>query len=66
MSGRPIKRTLRDAYLFESLGEVRALTERWLVTYNQERPHESLGRVPPLMFLPRPNTPVQSPFTVST
>ena len=46
--------------------EVRALTERWLVTYNQERPHESLGRVPPLMFLPRPNTPVQSPFAVST
>ncbi len=45
---------------------VRALTERWLVSYNQERPHDSLGRVPPLMFLPRPNTPMQSPFAVST
>ena len=63
---RSYRTEVLDAYLFESLGEVRALTERWLVTYNQERPHESLGRVPPLMFLPRPNTPVQSPFAVST
>ena len=53
-------------YLFESLAEVRAVTERWLVTYNQERPHDSLGRVPPLMFLPRPNMPAQFPFAVST
>ena len=63
---RSYRTEVLDAYLFESLGEVHALTERWLVTYNQERPHESLGRVPPLMFLPRPNTPVQSPFAVST
>lgn len=55
-----------DAYLVESLAEVRTLTERWLVVYNRERPHDSLGRVPPLTFLPRPNTPVQSPFAVST
>lgn len=55
-----------DAYLFDSLAEVRALTERWLVSYNQERPHDSVGRVPPLTFLPRLTLPEQSPFEVST
>ena len=63
---RSYRTEVLDAYLFDSLAEVRAVTDRWLVTYNQERPHESLGRVPPLMFLPRPNTPVQTPLAVST
>jgi putative transposase len=39
-----------DAYLFRSLSEVRMLTREWLRTYNEYRPHESLGRVPPAMF----------------
>ena len=63
---RSYRTEVLDAYLFESLAEVRALTERWLVSYNLERPHDSLGRVPPLMFLPRPITPVQSHLLVST
>lgn len=42
-----------------------ALTSQCLCTYNQERPHESLGRVPPLTFLPRPRPTVESPFEVS-
>ena len=63
---RSYRTEVLDAYLFESLAEVRALTERWLVTYNQEPPHDSLGRVPPLTFLPRPIAPMQSPLVVST
>ena len=63
---RSYRTEVLDVYLFESLAEVRALTERWLVAYNQERSYQSLGRVPPLMFLPRPNAPVQSPLAVST
>ena len=59
---RSYRTEVLDAYLFESLAEVRAVTERWLVTYNQERPHDSLGRVPPLTFLPRPTTAGQSLF----
>ena len=55
-----------DAYLFESLAEARALPERWFVSYNQEGPHQRLSRVPPLMFLPRPDRPVQSPLVLST
>ena len=34
--------------------------------YNTERPHDSLGRVPPLTFLPRPGALVESSFAVST
>ena len=42
-----------DAYVFESIEQVRAITESWLREYNEERPHDSLGRVPPLSFMPR-------------
>ena len=41
------------AHTFDSLAGVRELTTDWLVSYNTERPHDSLGRVPPLHFLPR-------------
>lgn len=45
-----------DAHLFSSLAEVRAITADWLPCYNTERPHDSLGEVPPLAFLPRPTS----------
>ena len=45
-----------DANVFRSLAEVRAITTDWLRRYNTERPHDSLGRVPPLTFLPRPTS----------
>jgi putative transposase len=45
-----------DAYVFESVEQVREITETWLHEYNEERPHDSLGRVPPLMFMRRPQT----------
>jgi hypothetical protein len=44
------------AHLFESIAELRVLTGAWLRIYNAERPHDSLGRVPPLTFLPRPSS----------
>ncbi len=59
-------RTYRDevlnAYVFTSLVEVRALTATFLTTYNTKRPHDSLGRVPPRTFLPRPTAPEESPY----
>jgi hypothetical protein len=43
-----------DAYVFETIEQVREITEDWLSEYNEERLHDSLGRVAPLTFMPRP------------
>jgi putative transposase len=51
-----------DAYVFNSLDQVREITEAWLPEYNKERPHDSLGRVPPLTFLPRQQLPAESTY----
>jgi len=63
---RTYREEVLDAYLFDSLEQVRAITEAWLTTYNTERPHDSLGQVPPLTFLPRPESVPKSTFAVST
>jgi putative transposase len=39
-----------DCYVFDSLQEVRDMTEDWLHRYNHQRPHRSLGRIPPVQF----------------
>jgi putative transposase len=62
---RTYRREVLDAHVFASLAEVRAITDDWLPTYNAERPHDSLGNVPPHTFLPRPTTPAQSRFRLS-
>ncbi len=45
-----------DAYLFSTLEQVRAITDRWLRDDNEYRPHASLGDIPPVQFLPRLTT----------
>ena len=39
-----------DVYVFESLRQVRQITRDWIHEYNEERPHDSLGKIPPAMF----------------
>ena len=63
---RSYRTEVLNAHLFESLAELRTLTDAWLWIYNGERPHDSLGRVPPLTFPPRPSAAGQSPFELST
>ena len=53
---RTYREEVLDAYLFDSLEQVREITELWIQEYNEERPHDSLGCVPPLTFMPRPAT----------
>ncbi len=36
-----------DAHLVDSLDQVREVTEQWLHTYNEIRPNDALGRIPP-------------------
>jgi putative transposase len=63
---RSYRHEVLDAHVFESIEDLRAITDEWLEDYNSERPHDSLGRVPPLIFLPRPDAPAESSFAVST
>lgn len=52
---RTYRTEVLDAWVFTALAEVRQVTEEWLEIYNTERPHRSLGRVPPRTYLPRAN-----------
>jgi transposase InsO family protein len=63
---RTYRDEMLDADLFDSLEQARAIIDTCLETYNTERPHESLGQVPPLTFLPRPDMAAESTFAVST
>ncbi len=54
---RTYREEVLDAYVFASINEVQQLTDEWLRSYNEERPHRALGRRPPTYFLPRPSNP---------
>lgn len=45
-----IRRELLNAYLFNSLEEVRVMSEEWRTDYNTERPHKSLGYLSPFKY----------------
>ena len=63
---RSYRQDVLDAYVFSSLEEIRRVTEEWIEDYNTARPHDSLGRVPPLTFLPRPTSTREYSFNLST
>lgn len=63
---RTYRTEILDAFVFESLSDVRLLTNEWLDTYNMRRPHDSLGRVPPRTYLPRITAVEESSYAVST
>ena len=45
-----MRREFLDAYLFDSLSQVREMAWVWRLDYNDERPHESLGNLPPSVY----------------
>jgi len=47
---RTYRSEVLNAYLFESLDDVRRITGRWVREYNEQRPHDALGKVPPSEF----------------
>ena len=55
-----------DAYLFQSIEQVQHITEEWLREYNEQRPHDALGGVPPRTFMPRLTTAADSSSGMST
>jgi putative transposase len=62
---RTYREEILNAYLFATLEEVREITEEWLEVYNERRPHDALGRVPPSVFR-RTVEPDLSTYAVST
>jgi putative transposase len=47
---RSYRNEVLDPHLFSSLSQVRELSWAWMISYNEERPHESLGNLPPSEF----------------
>ena len=50
---RSFREEVLDAWLFNAVSEVQSAADDWLTDYNEFRPHESLGNVPPAVFKPR-------------
>ena len=47
---RTYRNEVLSSYLFGDLDDVREITWEWMLTYNEERPHKSLGGLPPVVF----------------
>lgn len=48
---RSYREGVLDLYVFETLTQVREITERWMREFNEERPHDSLGKLTPVEYL---------------
>ncbi len=57
---RSYREAVLDMFVFQTLNEVREQTEKWLMEYNEQRPHESLGDMTPREYLLTQNPKVSS------
>ncbi|WP_018936703.1 integrase core domain-containing protein, partial [Thioalkalivibrio sp. ALJ24] len=47
---RTYRNEVLDLYLFNDLEEVREITHWWVIDYNEERAHDALGDLPPVIY----------------
>lgn len=47
---RTYREDILSAYLFEDLHQVQEMTHEWLCRYNEQRPHDALGGLPPTVY----------------
>ena len=50
---RTFRTEVLDAWLFNSIEQVQAIADDWPTQYNEHRPHDTLGGIPPKQFMPR-------------
>jgi len=50
---RTFRSEVLSAYLFEDLDQVSQIAWEWMIEYNEERPHDALGKIPPSVFRER-------------
>ena len=50
---RTYREEVLDMYLFRNIADVQAITDEWMLGYNNERPHESLGNLTPQAYIER-------------
>jgi putative transposase len=62
---RTYREEVLNNYLFEDLDQVREITYDWLIAYNERRPHDALGGLPPTVFREQ-QTAKNSTFELST
>lgn len=48
---RTYRTEVLDLYIFKKLKEVQEISDNWVIEYNEERPHESLGNLTPKEYL---------------
>lgn len=58
---RSFRHEVLDAHVFSSLSQVREIVDEWMTNYNEERPHQSLGNLPPSLFRQQQTNPEISP-----
>jgi len=44
------RRGVLDKYIFEDIDQVRERTQIWMNDYNHHRPHDALGKIPPVKY----------------
>lgn len=50
-----MRREFFNAYLFETLDEVKMMAKEWIDDYNHHRPHKILGKLSPVEYLKKYN-----------
>lgn len=63
---RSFRDEVLDANLFNATSAAQEIADDWLADYNAYRPHDSLGDVPPVEYMPRKFKPEVSRFELST
>ena len=56
-----LRRELLNAYLFDSLQEVRIMCEEWRMYYNTQRPHKALKYLTPVKYAEKYELPHNQP-----